>query len=105
MHFGVLKEVVTKVAAPFEHFAAAINSAREINFVPFCALAGNFEGLVPGPRDAAEALGQEVEPLAPRALTWVWDDTHVPESHLKWAFLLHSLSFTYLGYGTVVRLN
>ena len=71
MHFGVLKEVVTKVAAPFEHFAAAINSAREINFVPFCALAGNFEGLVPGPGNVAEALGQEVEPLAPCALTWV----------------------------------
>ena len=71
MDFGVLTEVVLKVVAPLEHLVAALNSASEIKLLSFFAFAGNFDGLVPGPGDIGEGLGQEVEDLAPRALTRV----------------------------------
>ena len=71
VHFRVLTKVVLKVVAPLEHLVAPLNPASEIKLLSFFAFAGNFDGLVPGPGDIGEALGQEVEDLAPRALTRV----------------------------------
>ena len=71
MDFGVFTEVVLQVAAPFECFIAAINSASKIELCFFTVRAANFDGTIPGPGDIAEGPWLVVDDLAPRALTRV----------------------------------
>ena len=71
MHFGVLPEVVLQVAAPFEHFIAAINSASKIELWSLFVFAANFDCSIPLTGDIAEGLRLEVDDLARRALTRV----------------------------------
>ena len=87
---GVLSEVVSKVAALFEHFIATFPFASEIELVSIWVLPGNFDGLIPGLRNALERLRQEVKDLS-RALTRIRDDAHLLEDHLG-LFLLHFLT-------------
>ena len=69
-NFGVLAEVVSEVAALLEHFVAPFKSTGEIQLLPICSFATNFDGLIPGSGNTPKRLWEEVEKLA-SALTWI----------------------------------